>query len=94
MTFTVFETIECVIGEFALPYLINADATGLDDEEQTLIDEWFSASTDDWRDTDDNLWVYSHMVVIDYSREEFEFDEITGHYGTTQKVALFFAMSN
>lgn len=94
MTFTVFETIECVVGEFALPYLINADASGLDDEEQTLIDEWFSASTDDWRDSDDNLWVYSHMVVIDYSREEFEFDEITGHYGTTQRVALFFAMSN
>jgi len=94
MTFTVFETIECVIGEFALPYLINSDPSDLDDEEQTLIDEWFSASTDDWRDSDDNLWVYSHMVVIDHSREEFEYDEITGHYGTTQRVALFFAMCN
>lgn len=94
MTFTLFETIESVIGEFALPYLINADATGLDDEEQTLIDEWFSASTDDWRDSDDNLWVYSHMAVIDDSREEFQYDEITGHYGATQKVALFFTKVN
>lgn len=94
MTFTLFETIESVIGEFSLPYLINADATGLDDEEQTLIDEWFSASTDDWRDSDDNLWVYSHMAVIDDSREEFQYDEITGHYGATQKVALFFTKVN
>ena len=94
MTFTVYETFEYEIGEFALPCLINADSTGLDDEEQTLIDEWFSASTDDWRDADDNLWVYSHMSVVDDSREEFSFDDITGHYGATQKVILFFTKVN
>jgi len=94
MTFTVFETIEEEIGEFALPYLINADPSGLDDEEQTLIDEWFIASTDDWRDSDDNLWVYSHMAVVDDSRNEFSFDAVTGHYGATQRVALFFVMKN
>ncbi len=94
MTFTVYETFEYEIGEFALPCLINADSTGLDDEEQTLVDEWFSASTDDWRDADDNLWVYSHMSVVDDSREEFSFDDITGHYGATQKVILFFIKGN
>lgn len=92
MTYTVFETIESEIGECALPYLINGDASALDDEYQCIVDEWFSASTDDWRDSDDNLWVYSHMAVIDDSREEYSFDELTGYYGATQKVALFFTM--
>ena len=94
MTFTVYETFEYEIGEFALPYLINADSTGLDDEEHALVDEWFSASTDQWRDADDNLWVYTHMSVVDDSGKEFSFDDITGHYGATQKVTLFFIKVN
>ena len=90
MTFTEHETFEYSIGEFALPYLINADSTGLNDEEHSLVDEWFDSSTDQWRDADDNLWVYTHMSVVEDSREEFAYDDITGHYGTTQKVILFF----
>jgi hypothetical protein len=30
------------------------------------------------------------MSVVEDSREEFAYDDITGHYGTTQKVILFF----
>ena len=90
MTFTVHETFEYEIGEFALPYLINADSTGLADEEHALVDEWFDASTDQWRDADDNLWVYTHMSVVEGSHNEFAYDDITGHYGVTQKVILFF----
>ncbi len=89
----VFSRLTYSVGDFALPYLVNGDPSGLSDEDQCLIDEWFSKATDDFFDADDNRWTYSHLSVDD-ERNEFAFDDVTSLYGAIHKVALFFVPSN
>lgn len=91
---TVYETLDYAIGSFALSYLINGDATGLDEEEHTMVDEWFSHATDTWYDTDDNKWVFGHLALIDDSHDEFAYDELTGYYGDVHTVRLHFYKGN
>jgi hypothetical protein len=80
------------IAEWYLPYLVNGDNSGLDDEEQMLVDSWFDHATDDWRDADDNLWVYAHLDVVRDSREEFAMCDVATVRATTVKVTLYFRL--
>ena len=94
MTTLIFSRLTYSVGEFALSYLVNGDPSGLSDEDQCLIDEWFSHATDDFFDADDNRWTYSHLAVKDDSRNEFAFDDVTSLYGSIYMVELFFVPIN
>ena len=91
---TVFSGQTHQIAEWYLPYLINGDNSGLDEEEQVLVDSWFDHATDDWRDADDNLWVYSHIDVVRDSREEFAMCDVATVRATTVKVMLYFRLGD
>jgi hypothetical protein len=89
-----FETLKYSVGEFAIPYLVNADASGISEEDQCLIDEWFSAATEDWYDADYNRWTYSHLSVDMESGEEFAYDEVSGYFGKIYTVTMLFSRVN
>lgn len=80
------------VGAWALPYLVNGDASGLEDGEQEQIDEWLQSKTQTWRDADDNEWVYSHESVKTERHDEFGRDDITGLHGPVYEVELLFRL--
>jgi hypothetical protein len=88
-----FEQIEYSVGAWALPYLVNGDASGLEDGEQEQIDEWVSTVTQSWRDADDNLWLFAYVSVDTDSYDEFGVDDITGLRGPVYRVELLFRRS-
>lgn len=90
----VFEQRVYKVGTYFLSYLINGDASGLEDDDQTMVDEWFTHAKDDWRDADDNLWVYSHMDVDTDNGDEFAYDEISMYYGTVVPLTIYFTKGN
>jgi hypothetical protein len=92
-----FEEIQYSVGAWALPYLVNGDISGLEDEEQLQIDEWVDTVTQSWRDADDNLWVFAYEA-IDADKygdqfDEFGVDDITGLRGPVYRVTLVFRRS-
>lgn len=89
-----FETLKYSVGEFALPYLVNGDATSLSDNDQELVDEWFANATMDWVDADDNRWTYSHLSADMGSVDDFAYDDVSGYYGKIYTVTLFFTRVN
>jgi hypothetical protein len=90
----IFEEIKYTVGAWALPYLVNGDASGLEDGEQEQIDEWLREATASWRDTDDNLWVFAHESVDTDSHDEFARDDITGLHGSVYTVSMMFRRGN
>lgn len=88
-----FEIHTYYVGAWALPYLVNVDASGLEDEEQLQVDEWVDTVTQSWRDADDNLWVFSHESVDADGYDEFGVDDITGLRGPVYAVELLFRRS-
>lgn len=88
-----FEIHTYYVGAWALPYLVNGDASGLEDGEQEQIDEWLQFMTETWHDADDNKWVFSHESVDMGSRDEFGVDDITGLRGPVYAVELLFRRS-
>lgn len=80
------------VGAWALSYLVNGDASGLEDGEQEQVDEWLQSNTQTWHDADDNKWVYSHESVKTGSHDEFGRDEITGLRGPVYEVELLFRL--
>ena len=83
------------VGAWALSYLVNGDASGMEDGEQEQIDEWLQSNTQTWRDADDNEWVYSHESVQTEKQEtynEFGRDDITGLHGPVYEVELLFRL--
>lgn len=85
-----FMEIVYTIGAWALPYLVNGDASGLDDEENEALDDWLSRATDAFTDDDGQRWVYANEDVDTDSRNEFGYDEITGLRGEVYTVKMFF----
>lgn len=85
-----FEVHTYTVGAWALPYLVNGDASGLEDEEREQIDEWTVQATETWRDADDNKWVFSHESVNTDEHDEFGVDAITGLRGPVYVVELLF----
>lgn len=90
----IFNAVKYSVGEFALPYLVNADASSLTEEDQCLVDEWFANATEDWYDADDNRWTYSHLSVDMDTGEEFAYDHVSGYYGKIYIVTLLFTRVN
>ena len=80
------------VGAWALSYLVNGDASGLEDGEQEQIDEWLQSNTQTWHDADDNKWVYSHESVRAENYDEFKRDDITGLHGPVYEVELLFRL--
>jgi len=78
------------VGAWALPYLVNGDASGLEDAEQEQIDEWMQSKTQTWHDADDNRWVFSHESVKVDKHDEFGVDDITHLHGPVYQVELLF----
>ncbi len=86
----VFTEIVYTIGGWALSYLVNGDASGLEDGEQTDIDSWLDTATASFTDDDGQHWVFSHESVDTDSRNEFGYDEITNLRGEVYTVTMFF----
>ena len=93
-TSTPFEIINHSVGAWALPYLINADLSDMSDEEQAMVDSWLDRATDDWRDSDDNLWLFAHESLDSDSYTEFGVDEITALRGPVYTVQMLFRKGN
>ena len=93
-TSTPFEAIDHNIGAWALPYLINGDLSDMSDEEQAMVDSWLDRATDDWKDSDDNLWLFAHESLDSDSLNEFGIDEITGLRGPVYTVQMIFRKGN
>lgn len=85
-----FTEVVYTIGAWALPYLVNVDASGLEDGEQQLIDEWLDKATGSFVDDDGQRWVYSHENIDTDSRNEFGYDELTNLRGEVYTVKMFF----
>lgn len=85
-----FEIHAYSVGAWALPYLVNGDASGLEDGEKEQINEWLETTSATWYDADDNKWVYSHESVDTNSYDEFGVDDITGEFGNVYRVELLF----
>jgi hypothetical protein len=90
----IFEEVKHTVGAWALPYLVNGDASGLEDSEQNQIDEWLEVATASWRDADDNLWVFAHESVDTDSHDEFARDDITDLHGSVYTVSMMFKKGN
>jgi len=60
--------IEYTIGAWALPYLVNGDASGLDDAEHALLDRWLDDAVSAFKDDDGQRWEFSHEVIDTDSR--------------------------
>jgi len=86
----VFTEIVYTIGGWALSYLVNGDASGLEDEDQTQIDNWLDTATASFTDADGQRWEFSHEDVDADSRNEFGYDEITGLRCDVYTVTMFF----
>jgi hypothetical protein len=82
------------VGAWALPYLVNGDASGLEDGEQKQIDIWLQFMTETWHDADDNKWVFSHESVNTDSYDEFGHDDITCLRGPVYEIELLFRKGN
>lgn len=89
-----YDTVEWDIGTYALPYLVNGDATGLNDDDQYMVDKWFAHAAFGWEDADGNKWAFTHIGVLDGTEKEFSYDEISGYYGVVQTVAMHFCKTN
>lgn len=85
-----FTEVVYTIGVWALPYLVNGDASGLEDAEQAQVDNWLDTATAAFTDDDGQRWEFSHEVVDTDSRLEFGYDEITGLRGDVYTVTMFF----
>jgi len=86
----VFTEIVYTIGGWALSYLVNGDASGLEDGEQTDIDSWLDTATASFTDDDGQRWEFAHEDVDTDSRNEFGYDEITNLRGEVYTVTMFF----
>jgi len=87
------ETLKYTIGAWAMPFLVNGDTSGLSDGEITGIEIWHDLVTDDWRDSDDNLWVFFSESVDSDSRQ-FGRDEITGMMDNVYTLEIVFRKGN
>ena len=81
------------IASHYLPALINGDHSGLASSDEAQLTAWWDVATDDWRDADDNLWVYAHCDVVDDSHDEFARCEVTGLYADTHEIVLHFRLA-
>lgn len=86
-----FESITYNIGTYALPYLINDDASSLEDEDQYAIDDWVEGATEDWEDSDGNKWTFSHWSTTG-DVEELCLDAISDSWAQTEKVEALFRL--
>jgi|GEM_PF-3042158 len=85
-----FAEVVYTIGSWALPYLVNGDASGLEDVEYALLDRWLDDAVSAFKDDDGQRWEFSHDAIDTDSREEFGYDEITGLRGDVYTVTMFF----
>lgn len=85
-----FLEIEYTIGAWALPYLVNGDASGLEDAEHALVDRWLDDAVSAFTDDDGQRWVFAHEDIDTDSRLEFGYDEITCLRGEVYTVKMFF----
>lgn len=85
-----FTEVVYTIGAWALPYLVNGDASGLEDGEQQTLDDWLDTATGSFIDDDGQRWVFAHEDVDTDSRDEFGYDEITRLRGDVYTVKMFF----
>jgi hypothetical protein len=90
MTKIIFDEITYTIGSWALPYLINGDASDLTDAERKEIDEWVDKAYEHRTDADGARWVFSHESVDTDSDYDFGYDEITGLHGPVINVSILF----
>lgn len=85
-----YKEIAYTVGSWALPYIINGDATALEGFEQKQVDDWLDTALTTYTDTDGQRWVYAHDVVDTDSRNEFGVDEITGLRGEVYTMTVLF----
>lgn len=88
-----FEIHKHTVGAWAMPFLVNGDTSGLSDEEITGIEMWHDYVTDDWRDSDDNLWVFFSESVVSDSKQ-FGRDEITEMLDNVYTLEIVFRKGN
>jgi hypothetical protein len=85
-----FAEVVYTIGSWALSYLVNGDASGLEDKEQAQVDRWLDDAVSSFTDDDGQRWEFSHEAVDTDSRLEFGYDEITGLRGDVYTVTMYF----
>lgn len=85
-----FETTAHRIGDWALNYLVNADASGLDEWELDAVKLWEANTTTSWIDADGNNWEFSHWSIGDF--DDFARDDIRGLMGSAVTVFAHFAL--
>lgn len=90
MAQVIFEENTYVIGAWALPYLINGDASDITDEEREEFDKWMEEATACWTDANGDRWVFSHESVSTDSYNEFGHDDITDLRGPVYTVHMLF----
>lgn len=90
MAKVIFEENTYVIGAWALPYLINGDASDLTDEEREEFDKWMEEATATWSDAEGTRWVFSHESVDTDSLNEFGHDDIMDLRGPVYTVHMLF----
>ncbi len=76
-----------------MPFLVNGDTSDLNDGEITGIEIWHDYVTDDWRDSDDNLWVFFSESVVSDSKQ-FGRDEITEMLDNVYTLEIVFRKGN
>lgn len=86
-----FEIIKHRIGEWALSPIINGDYSGIDEGDDALLSSWMDWAQDDWVDSDDNTWMFSHWGSID-DHNEFAECEITTLHGDTYTIDAVFKL--
>ena len=86
-----FESITYNIGTYALSYLINGDASSLEDEDQYAIDDWVEGATESWEDSDGNMWVFGHWGQTG-DVDDFGVDAISDSWAQTEKVNAMFRL--
>ena len=70
----ILQTVEYTIGSHFLPYIFNADSSGLNDEDITRFNEWWAREFDSWIPTID-------VNDDDDGHDEFAQCDITGLMG-------------
>lgn len=90
MAKVIFEENTYVIGAWALPYLVNGDASDITDEERMEVDKFLEEATATWSDAEGQRWVYSHESLDTDSYNEFGHDDITDLRGPVYKVSFLF----
>lgn len=86
----IFEHITYKVAEHFLPYLVNGDASGLEDDEVAMMDEWLATATVGWSDADGNEWVYAHESIDPDSEGDFSECEVCCKLAICHEVKLHF----